>query len=114
MVVSSFETRSTQSNGSPIGSESRIAPARSRICGAIWASRAGATAGLTVLRWTSCSGGSMAMKLGAFCAAIWAWASGGSTLDLGGRPMPLAEEKTSWLVSISTMSLYLVIDQNGP
>ena len=41
-------------------------------------------------------------------------ASGGSTLALGGRPMPWADENTWWLVSIAMMSLYLVIDQNAP
>ena len=56
----------------------------------------------------------MAMKLGASARRLWAWASGGSTLDLGGRPMPLADENTWWLVSIAMMSLYLVIDQNAP
>ena len=37
IAVSSFETRSTQSTGLPIGSESRIAPARSRTSGDILA-----------------------------------------------------------------------------
>ena len=44
----------------------------------------------------------------------WIKASAGSTLALGGRPMPLAEENTWWLVSTAMMSLYLVIDQNAP
>ena len=35
MAVSSLETRSTQSNGVPIGSPSRMTPARSRITGSI-------------------------------------------------------------------------------
>ena len=109
MVVSSFETRSTQSNGSPIGSESRISPARSRISGARLASAEGASAGLTVLRCTSCLGGSIEMKFEAerrpslYCCA-----------SFDGRAMPLAEEKTWWLESTAMMSLYLVIDQKAP
>jgi len=36
MAVSSFDTLSTQSNGSPMGRLSRIAPARSRTTGPSW------------------------------------------------------------------------------
>ena len=58
-----METLSTQSNGSPIGRLSRILPARSRMIGARVCRLAGDTAGLTVLRWASCLGGSMAMNM---------------------------------------------------
>ncbi len=101
MAVSSLDTRSTQSKGLPMGRLSRIAPARSRISGSIWARLWGETAGLTVLRCTSCRGGSMAMNI-----ARRGWSGGASVM-----PMPEADENTWWFVSTAMMSLYLVIDQ---
>ena len=55
-VVSSMETRSTQSNVSPMGRASRIFAARSRMIGSICIRLAGDTMGLTALRCTSCLG----------------------------------------------------------
>ena len=63
-MVSSTETRSTQSNGSPIGSSSRILPARSRISAAMLARFSDDTIGAITLRWLSCLGGSIAMNIG--------------------------------------------------
>ena len=65
-VVSSIETRSTQSKVSPIGSSSRTFAARSRMIGSISARLAGETIGLTTLRCASCLGGSMAMNIGSW------------------------------------------------
>ncbi len=62
-VVSSIETRSTQSNTSPRGRSSRMRIARSRIVVDIFARFGGATIGETILRCSSCRGGSIAMKL---------------------------------------------------
>ena len=90
MAVSSFDTRSTQSNSWPIGRPSRILPASARMIGAMAWRLWGATAGLTVLRWMSWPGGSMAMKLlprGRFSDSALA-SSDCST-------MPSAEENTS-------------------
>ena len=100
IAVSSLETRSTQSNSSPIGSPSRMIPARSRITGAIRSRLAGATTGLTVLRCTSCLGGSIEMKLWR-CGrlAISAFASRLCSV------MPSSDENTWWLVSTAMMSL---------
>ena len=109
MAVSSFDTCSTQSNSSPIGKRSRICPARSRITGAMTCRFEGATTGLTVLRCSSCRGGSMEMKLGrvprlavsALDSRLW-------------RVMPSAEENAWWLESTAMMSSQRLIDQNGP
>ncbi len=100
MVVSSIETLSTQSKVSPIGSESRISPARSRISGSMLCRLAGETAGLTALRWASCLGGSMAMNIG-----VWNSSSGSSMV------IEPSDENSWWLESTATMSWYLVIDQ---
>ena len=100
MVVSSMDTLSTQSNSSPIGQSSRISPARSRMIASILARLGPATIGLTVLRCTSCLGGSMAMNIG----SVKSSAGSGST-------MVGSEENTSWLVSTAMMSLNLVTDQ---
>ena len=62
-VVSSTETRSTQSNTSPRGNSSNIRHARSRIVVDIFARLGGATIGDTIFRCSSCRGGSIAMKL---------------------------------------------------
>ena len=101
MAVSSIDTLSTQSNSSPMGRLSRILAARSRISGSRIARFIGETAGLTVLRCTSCLGGSMAMNMG----------RGPSSPSWVAMVMPPSEEKTWWLVSTAMMSLYLVIDQ---
>src|SRR5580704_4676364 len=103
-MVSSTETRSTQSNGSPIGSSSRIFPARSRISTAMLARFSDDTIGAITLRWLSCLGGSMAMNIG-----IWKSSSCWSKIE-----MDFSDEKTWWLVSTVMMSLYLVTDQYGP
>ena len=100
MVVSSMETLSTQSNSSPIGQSSRMAAARSRMMGSSRARFGPATMGLTVLRWASCFGGSMAMNIG----SVKSSAGSGST-------MAGSEENTSWFVSMAMMSLNLVTDQ---
>lgn len=95
--MSSFDTRSTQSNSSPIGSPSRISPALSRITGASAARLPGETTGLTVLRWWSCLGGSMAMNIGR-----------DSSPPLPPMTMPPSEasdEKRLWSVSTAMMSL---------
>ncbi len=129
IAVSSIETLSTQSNGSPIGNESRIAAARSRISGSITARLVGETAGLTVLRCSSCLGGSMAMNMRGPPPPWPSWPGGGpkrpepgpgpppvsiifcTRASLGGSVMPPSEENTSWLVSTAMMSLYLVTPQ---
>ncbi len=59
-----MDTRSTQLKVSPTGRLSRMRAARSRMIGSMVARLLGETMGLTVLRWASCLGGSMAMKLG--------------------------------------------------
>ena len=104
MAVSSFETRSTQSNSSPMGRPSRILPARSRIWGAISFRAWGATAGDTALRWMSCFGGSMAMNIGSGSMFCWPPA-------MVMPPFMKSDENRLWSVSIAMMSLYLVIDQ---
>ncbi len=83
-VVSSTETRSTQLNGSPIGSSSRILDARSRMIGSILARLCGETIGLTTLRWASCLGGSIEMNIG----------RGPSSSSGSSMVTPEAEEKT--------------------
>ena len=95
-----METLSTQSNSSPIGSSSRILAARSRMIGSISIRLCGDTIGLTVLRCTSCLGGSMAMNIGMVKSAGWS-------------PMVIEpwDENAWWLVSTAMMSLYLVTDQ---
>jgi hypothetical protein len=103
MVVSSMETLSTQSNSTPIGQSSRMAPARSRMIGSSLARFGPATIGLTVLRCTSCLGGSMAMNIG----SVKSSAGSGSTI-VG------SDEKASWLVSTAMMSFHLVTDQYPP
>jgi hypothetical protein len=62
-VVNSIETRSTQSNTSSRGSSCRMRIARSRIVEDIFARFGGATMGATILRCSSCRGGSIAIKL---------------------------------------------------
>ena len=62
-VVSSTDTRSTQSNDSSKGRLSKMAPARSRISPSSTARFLGATTLATVARCTSCFGGSMAMNI---------------------------------------------------
>ena len=100
MAVSSFDTRSTQSNASPIGRASRISPARSRMIGPICCRLDGATTGLTARRCSSWRGGSMEMKLGR--TGRLAVSATNSRL---GRTMPSADENTWWLVSTAMMSL---------
>ena len=63
-VVSSIDTRSTQSNVSPVGSESRILQTRWRMMPCMSARFLGATTGCTTLRCWSCFGRSMAMNMG--------------------------------------------------
>src|ERR1700722_16656682 len=100
MAVSSIETLSTQSKVSPIGRESRIRPARSRISGSMLWMLAGETAGLTALRWAAGLGGAMAMNIG-----VWKSSSGSWIV------IDPSDENSWWLESIATMSLYLTIDQ---
>lgn len=63
-VVSSTDTRSTQSNVTPRGRSSRIRLTRSRMVAERLARFMGATIGATILRCSSCFGGSIEMKLG--------------------------------------------------
>ena len=93
MVVSSIDTKSTQSKVSPMGRESRITPARSRMIGSILARFEGDTAGLTVLRWASCLGGSIAMNIGVWKSSLGSW-----------MVIDRSDEKSWWLESIATMS----------
>ena len=102
-VVSSMDTLSTQSKGSPMGRLSRVFWMRLRISGSIMCRFCGETIGLTVLRCMSCLGWSMAMNMGRVKS------SSGSNRVIAG-----SEEKTPWLVSTAMMSLYLVTDQKGP
>ena len=127
IAVSSIETLSTQSNGfaDRQGVEDRGRPARGSAapCCAGWPAR---RAGLTVLRCTSCLGGSMAMNMrgpppcpgppNGLPSFAWSAAFGrhpSTTAWLGGRVMPPSDENTWWLVSTAMMSLYWVIDQCG-
>ena len=87
-VVSSMDTVFTQSKGSPSGRESSTSAVRSLINGSILARLLGATTPVTVLRCTSCTGGSMAMKL-----LVSSAPSGRSASMARPRVMPLAEEK---------------------
>jgi hypothetical protein len=96
-VVSSMDTRSTQSKVSPTGRASRIRAARSRMIGSRVIRLCGLTMGLTVLRWASCLGGSMAMKLGR--------RRSGRASRMVMPPSAASEEKTPWLVSTAMMSL---------
>ena len=78
-VVSSIDTRSTQSKVSPRGRSSSTRQVRSRISRSMFARFAGATIGLTARRWTSCFGGSIAMN-------IWSRSvSGRSTMTMPPR-----------------------------
>ena len=99
-MVSSIDTRSTQSKVSPNGRESSTSPVRRRISASSSASRAGATAGVTDFRCTSCTGGSLAMKFRIAKSSGWS-----------PRTMSRSEEKTPWLLSTATMSSNLVTDQ---
>ena len=95
-----METLSTQSKGVPIGRLSRVFWMRLRIRGSSSARLCGETIGLTVLRWTSCLGWSIAMNIGRVKS------SSGSKMVMAG-----SDENTSWLVSTAMMSLNLVTDQ---
>ena len=64
IVVSSTETRSTQSNVSPRGSPSSTRAVRSRMVPSRWFRFSVATIGATTRRCWVCLGGSMRMKLG--------------------------------------------------
>ncbi len=103
MVVSSMLTLSTQLNSASMSRSSRISAARMRMIGSRFSRLCGLTMGLTVLRWASCLGGSMAMNMGSWKSSSWS-------------PMVIerSEENTWWLVSTAMMSLYLVTDQYGP
>src|SRR5215470_1372360 len=105
-VVSSIETRSTQSNTSPRGKLSKHSAERLRMLIASSSRCVGVNIGATVLRWAAWRGGSMAMKLSR--------RKSGSMSRMVMPPRDEAEENTEWLVSISMMSLYLVTDQYGP
>src|ERR1700761_3817044 len=98
-VVSSTETLSTQLKVSLRGRLSSMSPARCRISASSSDRREGATAGEDALRWTSCTGGSRAMKFLGTKSGSWS-------------PMVMSrlDENTWWLVSTSTMSLNLVTD----
>ena len=95
-----METRSTQLNTSFRGRLSRMTPTRWRISASRSCSRAGETAGVAVLRCTSCLGGSMAMNMG-----------GANPSGLSPMTMSRLDEKTWWLVSTATMSWKRVMDQ---
>ena len=93
-VVNSMETRSTQSNCSPTGRSSSTCWVRDRMVSSISLRLAGATEPCTVLRCSSCTGGSMAMNIGS------GKSSSGSRMVIAG-----SEEKSCQLPSISIMSL---------
>ena len=97
MVVSSTETRSTQSKVSPRGRSSSTLIVRSRIRPSMLARFCGATIGLTTLRWPSWRGGSMRMKLGRSmplgCSSIWM------------PPRPASDEYVCQSLSTFMMSL---------
>ena len=109
MVVSSIETVSTQSNSSPSGNESKTLQVRSRINCSISANLGGATAGVTALRWSSCSGGSWAINV------VMPNAPSGNSASIG-KPstIPCAELKFFQSASTFLMSLYFVRDQYRP
>ena len=73
---------------------------------ASWSRCVGVNIGATVLRCALWRGWSMAMKLSRRRS------TGASRMVM--PPSDAADENTAWLVSISMMSLYLVIDQYGP
>ena len=72
----------------------------------IFAKFPGATVGLTTSLCSSCSGGSMRMKLGRSIPF------GGSSILM--PPRSSDEENTLWFTSTLTMSRYLVTAQYGP
>jgi len=95
-VVSSIETRSTQSKVSPRGRPSSTSAVRLRIRASKCARLAGATMGCTALRCSSCCGGSMAMNIGS-CS------SGGGSKSVM-PPCRQSDEKMAGLVSTCMMS----------
>ena len=105
-MVSSIETLSTQSKVSLRGRLSRQEAERWRMLIASWSRWVGVNIGATVLRCALWCGSSMAMNIGRRSSIGWSRMVMPPSLE--------SEENTWWLVSISMMSLYLVIDQNGP
>ena len=79
---------------------------RSRIRLSIFASVIGLTVELTSRRCSSCSGGSMRMKL------VRSMPFGASLIMM--PPTSSDEENTLWFTSTCTMSRYLVTAQYGP
>ena len=63
-VVSSIDTRWTQSNGWPTGRLSSTSPVRAAHSAFIAATSDGPKLGATVRRWAVCWGGSIAMNIG--------------------------------------------------
>ena len=104
MLVSSIDTCSTQSNVSPTGNDSNTSIVRCRTCGSRLRRLAGADTLRTVLRWSVCVGGSMAMNARMMLGGVW-MATGGPSV------MPLADENVWWLPSTARTSSYFVIDQ---
>jgi hypothetical protein len=96
---------STQSNVSPSGSESRTSTVRSRIIGSTFWRLRGCTDGVTVRRWSRCSGGSIAMNV------MMRSSCGGSRATGMPSVMPAALEYVCQSVSTALMSWYLVTDQ---
>ncbi len=95
-VVSSIDTLSTQLKVSLRGRLSSTWQVRSRISGSIVARLGGATIGVTALRCSSCTGGSIAMNILSFSP------SGGSVSVM--PPSDQSDENTAWLVSTDMMS----------
>ena len=104
--VNSIETCSTQLNVSFLGSLSSTMLVRVRIRSSIFARVTGLTVELTSRRCSSCSGGSMRMKL------VRSMPFGASLIMM--PPTSSDEEKTLWFTSTWMMSLYFTTDQYGP
>ena len=105
-VVSSMDTRSTQSKVSLRGNPSSTLQTRSRMTPDMFCRLAGATMGLTTLRCSSWRGGSIEMndERRNFI--------GRSVIEM--PPSLTSEEKISGCVSTAMMSLNLVTDQKEP
>ena len=103
-VVTSIDTRSTQSKVSPTGSSSRISMMRLRISGSRKVMLRGAATGCVTLRCASCLTPSMVMNP----------ASSGKSGSGSPSTMLRADEKISGCFSTVRTSSYFVTDQYGP
>ena len=108
-VVSSIDTRSTQSNVPPSGSSSRTSPVRRRISTDMRFISAGVKTGATVRRCSVCLGRSMAMNIGSMGSG-----TSGSRSATVMPPYSKEEEKTSGSDSTYWIALVVTTFQCGP